>query len=247
VTIAVNRAGGQRYGLVAALCHVKSRRVLLLLCGVAATAIFMDAVPAARQTADSALARAQHAYDSMSTLRVAFTQTLINPMLGAPEQSRGVLFLAPPGRFAMRFTDPPGDRIVADGTWLWVYTPSSVPDQVIRQPIPNVGANTPNLFSQFVDHPLARYHAAYLGADTVAGDSADIVRLTPRERDMPFTTAVLAIGRRDGWLRRLSLVEQSGQRRVLVFDRPAVNQTLPPAELRFAVPSGTKVVSPPGA
>ena len=200
----------------------------------------------AAQDATAALARAQRAYDAMKTLRAEFTQTLINPMLGKPETSHGVLFLQPPGRFAMRFTEPAGDRIVADGKWLWIYTPSSVPDQVIRQPIPQAGADTPNLFVQFVDHPLERYRATYVAADTVAGEPVDVIRLVPRKPDMPFTRAELAIARSDGWPRRLSLVEESGQHRVLAFDRPTVNQGLPPAELRFTVPKDTKVVSSPG-
>jgi outer membrane lipoprotein carrier protein len=212
----------------------------------AAMGALIAAAPLRAQSADSALARAQRAYDAMTTLRATFTQTLINPMLGAPARSRGVLLLEPPGRFAMRFTDPAGDRIVADGTWLWIYTPSSVPDQAIREPIPTAGANTPNLFAQFVDHPLARYRATYAGADTTGGEPVDVVRLVPRKPDVPFTQAELAIAKSDGWPRRLSLVEESGQRRVLVFDRPTVNQGVPPAELQFKVPKGTKVVSSQG-
>lgn len=211
--------------------------------GVALALLPVARHPGDAQTADSVLARAQRAYDSMTTLRADFTQTLINPMLGGPESSRGVLYLAPPGRFAMRFTRPAGDRVVADGRWLWIYTPSSVPDQVIRQPIPKAGANTPNLFAQFVDHPLNRYRATYVGADTVGGEAVDVVRLVPRAPDMPFTRADLAIARRDGWPRRLSLVEASGQHRVLVFAPPTVNRGIPPAEVRFIVPKGTKVVS----
>ncbi|MBI2535554.1 MAG: outer membrane lipoprotein carrier protein LolA [Gemmatimonadetes bacterium] len=200
--------------------------------------------PLAPQSADSALARAQHAYDSMTTLKAAFYQTLTNPMLGRPEHSRGVLFLQPPGRFAMRFTEPSGDRIVADGRWLWVYTPSSVPDQVIRQPIPTSGANTPNLFAQFVDRPLERYRASYVGSDTVATEPVDLVRLVPKGDDAPFREAVIGISRRDGWMRRLSLVEESGQRRLLTFQRLDINQLIPPSELRFTAPRGARVITP---
>lgn len=196
------------------------------------------------QNPDSALARAQRAYDGMTTLRAEFRQTLINPMLGSPEQARGVLFLAPPSRFAMRFTDPPGDRVVADGRWLWIYTPSSMPGQVLRQPIPAAGANSPNLFSQFVDRPLERYRAAYAGTDTVAGEPVDLVRLAPRSRDLPFREATLGISQRDGWMRRLSLVEESGQRRELIFERLLVNREIPAGELTFRVPRGVKVITP---
>ena len=207
-------------------------------------ALMLAAPSLSAQSADSVLARAQRAYDGMTTLRAAFSQTLTNPMLGGPEQSRGVLFLQPPGRFAMRFTEPSGDRVVADGQWLWVYTPSSVPDQVIRQPIPTSGANTPNLFAQFVDQPLERYRASYVGSDTVAAEPVDLVRLVPKGNDVPFREAVIGISRRDGWMRRLSLVEESGQRRVLTFQRLDINQLIPPGELRFSVPRGTRVITP---
>ena len=207
-------------------------------------ALVLAAPPLSAQSADSVLARAQRAYDGMTTLRAAFSQTLTNPMLGGPEQSRGVLFLQPPGRFAMRFSEPSGDRVVADGQWLWVYTPSSVPDQVIRQPIPTSGANTPNLFAQFVDQPLERYRASYVGSDTVATEPVDLVRLVPKGNDAPFREAVIGISRRDGWMRRLSLVEESGQRRVLTFQRLDINQLIPPGELRFSVPRGTRVITP---
>ena len=207
-------------------------------------ALVLAAPPLSAQSADSVLARAQRAYDGMTTLRAAFSQTLTNPMLGGPEQSRGVLFLQPPGRFAMRFSEPSGDRVVADGQWLWVYTPSSVPDQVIRQPIPTSGANTPNLFAQFVDQPLERYRASYVGSDTVATEPVDLVRLVPKGNDVPFREAVIGISRRDGWMRRLSLVEESGQRRVLTFQRLDINQLISPGELRFTVPRGTKVITP---
>lgn len=214
--------------------------------GLLAAGLLLARAPLLGQSVDSALARAQRAYDGMKTLKAAFYQTLTNPMLGGPEESRGVLFLQPPGRFAMRFTQPAGDRVVADGRWLWVYTPSSVPDQVIRQTIPVAGANTPNLFSQFVDHPLERYRASYLRADTIAGEAVDVVRLVPRAQDPPFREALLAISRETGWMRRLSLAEASGQRRDLVFERLDVNLVIPPSELRFTVPRGTRVVTSPG-
>lgn len=193
---------------------------------------------------EAVLARAQRAYDSMRTLRVEFTQVITNPMLGAPEHSGGVLFLAPPGRFAMRFSHPQGDRIVADGRWLWLYTPSSVPDQIIRQPIPASGATTPNLFAQFIDRPLERYQATYLGKQELNGEPVDVVRLVPRTADLPFREAVLSLAAGDGWPRKLTLTEPSGQRRELVFSHPEVNVEIQPDEFSFTVPRGVRVITP---
>ncbi|HWP37433.1 MAG TPA: outer membrane lipoprotein carrier protein LolA [Gemmatimonadales bacterium] len=215
-------------------------RTCLALVAVSAFTTF----PRLPQDVDAVLARAQRAYDAMRTLRAEFTQTLDNPMLGSPESSHGTMYLAPPGKFAMAFSDPAGDRIVADGEWLWIYTPSSVPDQVIRQPIPAAGANTPNLFQQFVDRPRERYVVTLVRADTAAGERVDVVRLVPRREGMPFREAIMAVAQRDGWPRRLSLVEESGQRREFTFRDIMVNVEIPARDLRFTVPRGARVVTP---
>jgi outer membrane lipoprotein carrier protein len=196
------------------------------------------------QDAPAALARAERAYRALRTVRAEFEQTITNPMLGAPEVSRGTLYLAPPDRFAMRFVEPAGDRIVVDGRWLWAYTPSTVPGQVIRQPMPTAGTATPNLFAQFVDRPLERYEATYAGRDVVAGDSVELVTLVPTTTDMPFRSATIAISLKTGWLRRLVIAETSRQRRTLVLTSFSPNVAIPPAEVAFTVPRGVKVVTP---
>jgi outer membrane lipoprotein carrier protein len=196
------------------------------------------------QDAPAALARAERAYGAVRSVRAEFHQTITNPMLGAPETSSGTLFLVKPDRFAMRFADPAGDRIVADGTWLWAYTPSTVPNQVIRQPIPVAGAATPNLFAQFVDRPMERYEATALGRDTVAGDPVDLVRLVPRVSGLGFRRATIAISTRTGWIRSVATVEDSGQERTLVLTTIVPDAPVPAEEVRFAPPRGTKVVTP---
>lgn len=198
----------------------------------------------AAQQAVAALARAEETYVRLETLRAEFTQTIVNPMLGGPESSGGTLFLAPPSRFAMRFHDPNGDRIVADGTWLWAYTPSSAPGQVIRQAIPSAGSASPNLLAQFVVRPLEHYRASYVGVDSLNGELADVVRLMPRHEDAPFREAEITISRDAGLILRLAVRELTGQRRTLIFSEISVDVPIAAAELSFAVPDGTRVVTP---
>ena len=193
----------------------------------------------------SALARAEQAYRRLETLQATFTQTIVNPMLGGPEVSRGTLFLSPPSRFAMRFSEPAGDRVVADGTWLWAYAPSTVPGQVIRQPIPTEGAATPNLLAQFVERPLEHYRASYVGPDTVGGELVDVVRLLPRRDDAPFREAEIAVSRATGLVRRLAVQEVSGQHRTFLFEQIQTGIRIPDSEFHFAVPAGVRVVTPP--
>ena len=196
------------------------------------------------QDAVTALGRAEQAYERLETLRAEFTQTIVNPMLGGPEITHGTLFLAPPSRFAMKFSDPEGDRIVADGTWLWAYAPSTVPGQVIRQPIPKAGAASPNLLAQFVVRPLEHYRATYLTSDNVNGTAVDVVQLIPRRDDAPFRQAEIAIARESGLVMRLGVRELSGQRRTLVFTGIVTDVPIPDSELTFSAPDGVRIVTP---
>jgi outer membrane lipoprotein carrier protein len=211
--------------------------------GVLPTTLISTSVLSA-QDATSALRRAEIAYRGLTTLTAEFSQTLVNPMLGAPEGTSGRIFLVPPNRFAMRFNEPVGDRIVADGTWLWLYAPSTVPGQVIRQPIPQSGVSSPNLIGQFVDRPLERYEVTYVGEDAVAEETVDVLRLTPLGESLGFRWAEIAVARSDGILRRMDLMEESGQRRVLVFSGIRMQVQIPDGELRFDVPDGVRVIQP---
>jgi len=113
------------------------------------------------------LDRASATYQTITSLSADFVQIITNPMIGSPDTTRGRLYQMRPSRFAMRFTAPKGDRIVADGRFLWLYTPSTTPGQVIRSRIPEYGTTGPNLIGQFVEQPRERYTAQYVRADSL--------------------------------------------------------------------------------
>ena len=188
------------------------------------------------------LDRASKSFDTVRTLQADFVQIINNPMLGDPDTTRGKLYQQKPNRFAMRFSDPKNDRIVADGRYLWLYTPSSTPGQVIRSAIPATGNTGPNLIGQFVEKPRERYDARYVRADSNAAGSFDVVLLTPRDREAPYTAATLWISKKDALVRRLEIVETSGQTRTIILRNLVVNQPVNSREFRFSPAAGTQVV-----
>jgi outer membrane lipoprotein carrier protein len=204
--------------------------------------VFALAAPLPAQDPGPILDRASAAYQTVATLSADFVQIVANPLAGGADTTRGRLYEMRPSHFAMRFTDPQGDRIVADGRWLWLYTPSSAPGQVIRSTIPATGDTGPNLIGQFVEHPRTRYRAHYLRADSLVDGWADVVALTPTPADLPYSEAVIWVDRNDGLLRRIELVEESGQRRTVILRHVTVNAAVPPREFTFSVPSGARVV-----
>lgn len=187
------------------------------------------------------LDRASAAYQATQSLTANFVQIITNPMVGEPDTTRGRLFQQRPSRFAMRFTSPAGDRIVADGRYLWLYTPSTEPGQVIRSRIPRTGTG-PNLIGQFVERPRERYTARYVRADSGAAGWADVIALTPRDDSQPYSSAVIWVGREDGLVRRVDLVETSGQERSVRLSNLRANTPVPSREFRFSAPRGVRVV-----
>ena len=188
------------------------------------------------------LDRASASFDTVRTLQADFTQIVDNPMLGDPDTTRGRLYQRRPNYFAMRFSDPKNDRIVADGRRLWLYTPSTTPGQVIRTTIPGTGTTGPNLIGQFVEHPRERYSARYVRADSLPDGAVDVVALTPRVKDLPYEAATVWIAKQDGLVRRIEIVENTGQHRTITLQHLAVNGTISTREFRFSPTTGVRVV-----
>jgi len=189
------------------------------------------------------LDRASATYQTITSLSAEFVQIITNPMIGTPDTTRGRLYQMRPSRFAMRFTAPKGDRIVADGRFLWLYTPSTTPGQVIRSRIPEYGTTGPNLIGQFVEQPRERYTAQYVRADSLPDASpVDVIRLVPKGHEQPYSEAKIWVGREDGLVHRVEIVESSGQERTVMLRNIKVNRGVPGRELTFSPPSGVRVV-----
>jgi outer membrane lipoprotein carrier protein len=208
----------------------------------AALAALLAASPLVAQDPAPILERASTAYHQLTTLTADFVQVVTNPMLGTPDTARGRLYLQRPSRFAMEFVVPRGDRVVADGIALWLYTPSTTPGQVLKVPIPAEGTTGPNLIGQFVERPLERYDATYFKEETLSGTPCDAVTLIPKAADAQFRRAVIWIDRERGLVRRILITETSGQMREVRLSGLTVNPTVPARRFRFSPPAGTRVV-----
>ncbi len=210
-------------------------RVLLLL-GLAGT------TAGQAQDAAAVIGRSARVYRSLGSLQADFEQIIDNPMIDSAE-SKGTLIQAGTAKLAMRFSDPPGEAIVIDGQHVWVYTPSTVPGQVLRLQAPSGGpAYGYNLLAWFLDRPAERYRPSYLRSERIGGRTTDVIKLVPAVRDLPFTEAVIWLDRKDALPRRLEIHEQSGATRTLRLARLRVNQKLPDHTFTFKVPAGARVV-----
>jgi outer membrane lipoprotein carrier protein len=209
---------------------------------IALLTALLAAGPLQAQDAGAVIGRAAKVYRSLGSLRADFVQVIDNPMIDSA-QTKGTLVQAGPAKFAMRFSDPPGEAIVIDGQHVWVYTPSTVPGQVIRMAVPSGGPTYGyNLLAWFLDRPGERYKASYLRKERVGGGTADVIQLIPAVPDLPFEKAVIWLDQESALPRRLEIHEQSGATRTLDLSQIRVNQPVPSKTFSFKVPGGVRVV-----
>jgi outer membrane lipoprotein carrier protein len=204
---------------------------------IAMLAASLSLSPLAAQSPEVVVDRAVAAYADVKTERATFTQTITNPITGITVTSHGVQQQRKPGLIDIRFTDPKGDRIVADGKYVWIYLPSTNPGQVIRTTATANAAGIPDVAAQFLDSPKTRYTMSDGGTAVVAGHPTHAVVLVPRE-PMSFTKATVWVDDTDGLVRQFETVEANGVTRKVTLDDITLNASIAPSAFTFEVPKG---------
>jgi outer membrane lipoprotein carrier protein len=207
-------------------------------------AALSTALPA--QSIDATLNRALTAHNGAKTLRASFRQVISNPLTGTSATARGELMMRKPDEVHVKFTDPSGDVVLADGRFLWVYLPSQNPRQVIRLPQSRSGGTGGiDVIGQFFDNPRERYAITDAGSAKVGGRATRALRLVPKQRNGTFTRAVVWIDDKDGQLRQFEVTDANGLVRRIELTNVRVNAKLPSNAFTFMLPKGASVVDQP--
>jgi outer membrane lipoprotein carrier protein len=195
------------------------------------------------QSPDQTLDRAVSAWAKIKTVRASFDQTLTNSLTGTSANARGEFQQQRPNRLAIRFTEPAGDRIIADGTFIWIYLPSSQPGQVIKRSAADGGAMPLDISGAFLTDPRARYEVTGAGAGTVAGHAAHALLLVPKEGTQKlFDKATIWVDDDDGLIRQFEVLEPSGVTRRIRITSLEPNVAVERSAFSFTPPAGVRVV-----
>lgn len=190
-------------------------------------------------SASAILRRAERTYAGVRSMQADFVQRVTVPLLDQTQRSRGTIFHRRPDRFLMRFSDPQGDVIVADGRHLWMYYPSADAKQVLRTTLAEAGS-TVDLQQEFLSDTDRRFSVTHEGVENVAGRSADRLRLIPREPSQ-YLRVTIWVDRQDSMVRRFEMVEQNESVRMLELSNLRPNVSLPDDLFRFTPPAGAEV------
>ena len=192
------------------------------------------------QSADAIIDRAVAAYARLNSMRAEFRQTLTNPLTGSTQTTSGVILRKKPNLLSITFDS--GDRVVADGSTLWAYLPSSVPGQVMRMPYSNTTAGSVDPADQFLNSPRSRFTVTSAGTAAVAGRATHILTLAPKRASSQFRSAKVWIDDQDSSIRQFDVETSNGLRRHVVVTRFTANPTLSRSVFRFSAPKGAKIV-----
>ncbi len=200
--------------------------------------------PAAEAPGDDAgaeqiLRRTESAYRQVRSMQADFVQDLRVPLLGQNTRSSGKLYQRRPDRFLMRFSDPAGDLIVADGRHFWMYYPSSDAKQVMKTSIA-AGSEQVDLHRQFLSNPVERYRSRLGGEETVDGHRTHVITLVPRQAS-PYRQLRIWVDSDDYAVRRFEMTEENESVRRIEFRNLRRNVALPDALFAFSPPRGTQV------
>jgi chaperone LolA len=191
------------------------------------------------QDANEILRRVEQTAAGIRTMEADFTQVLRVPLLGTNRTSTGKLYQRKPDRFLMRFTDPAGDVMVADGRYFWLYYPSNDRTQVIRTSIA-AGGEQADFQRQFLSNATARFVATLNGDDVVDGRPVWALTLVPKQQS-PYKVIRIWVDKADNLVRRFEMTEENDSVRRLDLRNLKVNQPVPDDVFTFTPPPGTHV------
>jgi len=138
-----------------------------------------------------------------------------------------------PGKFAWIYTEPFEQRIIADGSELWVYDVEL--DQVTVKPMDASISNAPIMILMKESDVTQQFKVIEVGQRKFLY----WIELEPQAKDLEYQR--IFIGLEDGNLRAMELQDQFGQSTQIVFENMRVGVVHDPATFRFVPPPGVDV------
>lgn len=198
--------------------------------------------PLAAQQEDAlaVLERAAERYGALGGLCAEFRQVIEVRLLGETKHSRGHLCQEPPNYFFMEFSEPEGDRIVADGRFLWAYYPSTDAQQVFKAELA-AGSGGLDFHREFLEDPGAKYRATHRGTVVSDGRTFHEIGIVPTV-PASYRRATVWIDEAESLIRKVVLEEENGSVRTIELSALEPDPDIDPARFSFAPPPGTHVL-----
>jgi outer membrane lipoprotein carrier protein len=209
---------------------------------VALSVVFVSPGGLRGQTSEALtlMEEAEARYREIPLFCATFDQSLEVPLMGETHVSKGEICQAQPDLFSMRWSDPAGDAVVADGESFWVYYPSADPRQVLQFSM-EVRPGGLDFHREFLEEPGRKYRLSYVGEESVTGRPAHVISARPRE-PAAFTEARLWLDRDRLLILQIRIGMENGSVRTLTLSDIDLDPPPDPGRFRFTPPPGAQVI-----
>lgn len=186
------------------------------------------------------LEEAGERYRDVQSFCAEFDQALYVPLLRETTKSTGTLCQKKPNLFAMRFTDPEGDILLADGEFFWVYYPSTDPRQVLQFSMEAQPGGV-DFHRDFLDSPGEKYEILYEGEEILGGRSTHRLRLKPLQA-AGFREASIWLDSERSLILQARIGMEDGSSRTVTLSGIQLNPPEDPGRFQFVTPDGARVI-----
>jgi len=183
--------------------------------------------------AADAAQRLKTALKNLDNISAEFKQTLLDEDKSIVQQSRGTMALQRPGKFAWIYTEPFEQRIIGDGSELWIYDVEL--EQVTVKPMDAGISNAPIMILMKQTDVTQQFEISEVGQRKFLY----WVELKPHASDLEYSS--IFIGLEDDSVRAMELQDQFGQSTQIVFENMRVGVVHNPATFKFVPPEGVDV------
>ena len=193
--------------------------------------------PAGAEAAGGSRAPLDAFMDGVESFAAGFEQTLYDEAGEPLQRSAGTVLLERPGRFDWTYTEPAGQRIVADGTRVWLYDPEL--EQVTVDRLDERVGGTPLVVLMGTAPIDEAFDVVGLGPE----GGVDWVELVPKGEAADFEAVYLGFAGED--LAAMELRDSFGQATQIRFSDFRANVDPAPGAFEFTVPDGVDVIGEP--
>lgn len=172
-------------------------------------------------------------YNSARTMEASFEQSYLAQ--GRKRVERGSLSLRKPGRMRWEYTEPAGKLFIADGKWVWMYSPATGKAERTKLKASD-DERAPLAFL------LGKLDFSRLFRDFELTDSGEtaVIRALPKSDKVPYTSVEFIVGRQ-GEIRRLKVANGDGSVTEYGFSGERLNGAIADARFKFTPPPGVAV------
>jgi outer membrane lipoprotein carrier protein len=192
----------------------------------------------------------QSFYERTSTISARFNQTYFHKLYNRTDRSRGAVVFKKPGKMRWDYDRPNGKVIVSDGAELTVFEPGEAGQsgQVYEQPLDD--SQLPQAFSFLTGGGRLEQDFTFRLLDSARQGFVEgyVLELRPRAPSPHYERILFYVAKRDGQpvgvVRRVLIVDATGNRNRFDFEELDFNSAIPDARFQFRVPAGTRSIHP---